>query len=115
MTDIESCISYESSTLELVLPSPIIFSKLCVSTDRTSLFIVSFIRVIFYVILYYVINDLIDLEHERYIKYVLLTVIVVNSLYVGIVVGKNTSFSIGADRTVLEKTDPRKESIPYSI
>lgn len=98
--DTSNCISYESSTLEIFLPSPIIFSKLCVSTDRTSLFIVSLVRVMFYVIIYYVLDDLIDLEQHSLPKYLLMTMIIVNIVYVGIVVSKNTVFSIGSDSSV---------------
>lgn len=98
---IDNCISYEPTSLELILPSPIIFNTLCVSTDRTTLFIVSIIRILFYVILYYVLNDIINLEDYRYIKYILLTMIIVNIIYVGFVVSKDTTFSIGADVSIL--------------
>ncbi|VBB18234.1 hypothetical protein YASMINEVIRUS_697 [Yasminevirus sp. GU-2018] len=111
-----SCISYESSTFELFIPSPIIFSTFCVSTDRTSLFIVSVVRVLFYVILYYVLNDIIDMEQYRYIKYVLLMMIIVNIVYVGFVVSKDTTFSIGADKSMFAKTEVQNsEQIHYSL
>ena len=110
------CISYDSSSFELFIPSPIIFSTLCVSTDRTSLFIVSVARVLFYVILYYVLNDVIDMEQYRYIKYVLLTMIIVNIVYVGFVVAKDTTFSIGADKSMFAKTDVQNNNqIRYSL
>lgn len=102
--DTDNCISYEPSAIELILPSPIIFKTLCVSTDRTSLFIVSIVRILFYVIIYYTINDIIDLESYRYIKYVLLTLILVNIIYIGFVVSKNTMFSVGADISILGAT-----------
>lgn len=112
----KTCISYESSNLELFIPSPIIFSTLCISTDRTSLFIVSIVRLLFYIILYYALSDIIDLENYRYIKYIILTLIVVNIVYIGFVVSKDTTFSVGADKSVLQKTgSPKDESISYTL
>lgn len=102
--DINNCTSYEPSAIELILPSPIIFKTLCVSTDKTSLFIVSIVRILFYVILYYTLNDIINLESYRYVKYVLLTLILVNIVYVGFVVSKNTMFSVGANISILGAT-----------
>jgi|SRR5579872_1533343 len=102
--DINNCISYEPTSIELILPSPIIFKTLCVSTDRTSLFIVSIVRILFYVIIYYTLNDIINLESYRYVKYTLLALILVNIVYVGFVVSKNTMFSVGADISILGAT-----------
>lgn len=98
------CISYDQSMLELFLPSPIIFKTFCVSTDKTRLFLVSFIRIIFYLIIYYVINDIIDFEQYRYIKYPLLTIIVSNIFYLGFVVGKTTLYSMGSNISMISTT-----------
>jgi hypothetical protein len=101
---VTSCVSYEPNSYELVLPSPIIFTNLCVSTDKTSLFISSFVRLMFYLILYYVISDIIDIDEHYLIKYILLTSITVNIIYIGIVVSKSTLFSIGEQRSMFDKT-----------
>jgi hypothetical protein len=98
--DTSNCISYEPSSFDLFLPSPIIFSKLCMSTDRTTLFIVSLTRMLFYTILYYVLNDLIDFEEYSVVKYLVLTIIIINIIYIGIVVSKSTVFSVGSQSSV---------------
>ena len=99
------CISYISSTLEIFIPSPIIFSSLCVSTDKTNLFIVSLLRLIMYMLIYYAVNDVINYKKYKIIQYILIIIICVNILYIGIVVAKNTLFSIGSDNSMFEKTE----------
>lgn len=113
--DNNNCISYTPSSLELILPSPIVFSTLCVSTDKTSLFINSFIRLMFYVILYYFLNDMIDMNKHRIVQYILFTMIMVNILYIGVVVSKTTIFSIGTDQSMFPYTKGGSvQSIPSS-
>lgn len=99
------CISYSPSSLELLFPSPIIISTLCVSTDKTSLFITSLIRLLFYIILYHVLDEIMDLNHYRAIEYVLLILIAINVVYLGLVVSKSTVFSIGSGRSMFELTE----------
>lgn len=94
------CISYESRTFELLFPSPIIFEPFCLSYDKTELFIVSLTRLLVYIILYYLIEENINLEEHRIIKYVLFTMICVNIIYLGLVVGKQTLFSVNNDNSV---------------
>ena len=101
MQNTHSCTSYEPSSIEIFIPSMIIFSQLCMSTDRTSLFIMSLLRIIFYVILYHVIDNIIDLDYYYIIKYVILLVIFLNIIYLGIVIAKKTVFSIGTDKSIM--------------
>lgn len=105
MNVFDSCIGYESSISELFIPSPIILSTLCLSTDRTNLFLVSLIRIVFYVVLYYVMNDLMGLAEHQYVKYILLVIIIINILYLGVVVAKNPVFSVGSGMSILGKID----------
>jgi len=102
---IDDCVSYNQTTLELFVPSSIIFNTLCVSTDKTSLFIISLIRLLMYIIIYYVLNDIMDFEENKIIQYLLIIIILVNILYTGVVVAKTPVFSIGADRSMFEKTE----------
>ena len=108
------CISYVPSTLELFIPSDAIFSTLCVSTDKTSLFIMSFIRLLVYIILYYVIDDMINYEKYKTLQYLLVIMIFVNILYIGIVVAKNTVFSIGSGHSMFAQTEGRKK-LTYDV
>ncbi len=105
------CISYTSSTLEIFIPSPIVFSTLCVSTDKTNLFIVSLIRLIMYMLIYYGINDMINYDDHRTIQYILVTMICVNILYIGLVVSKNTVFSIGTDQSMFALTKDKNKHV----
>lgn len=105
------CISYTSSTLEIFIPSPIVFSALCVSTDKTNLFIVSLIRLIMYMLIYYVVNDMINYEDYKTTQYILITFICVNILYIGLVVSKTTLFGIGTDQSMFEKTEGKNNLV----
>ena len=95
-----SCISYESQSWELFFPSPILLKTFCVSTDKTMLFIVSFTRLLIYVIVYYLLDELIGNGYAL-IRYILLTMIFVNIVHLGMVVSKTTLFSINNDKSAL--------------
>jgi hypothetical protein len=99
-----NCISYNPSTIEIFIPSPIIFYTLCVSTDKTSLFLISLIRLIIYVLIYYCLNDIIDYNVYQSLQYTLISIICINIIYIGLVVSKNTLFSIGNGRSMFEQT-----------
>lgn len=102
------CISYSPTPLELWIPSPIVFSTLCVSTDKTSLFIISLIRLILYCLIYYFLQDTINYTDYKTTQYVIITLISVNIMYIGIVVSKTTTFSIGSDPSMFSKTEGAK-------
>jgi len=103
----DNCISYEEQLYELLLPSPIIFNTLCLSYDKTYLFIVSLIRLIFYVILYYFFDELIDYKKYPYVKYTFITLIIINMVYLGFVVSKRTLFSPSNNMSLHSKTNGR--------
>jgi hypothetical protein len=105
------CISYTPSPLEIILPSPVVISTLCVSTDKTSLFITSLIRLFFYIVLYHILSEIMDLNAYKEIQYVLLVVIAVNIIYLGLVVSKSTVFSMGASRSMFETTEFKKSGV----
>jgi hypothetical protein len=46
------CASYNYNMLDIILPSPHVYLKLCQSFDKTRLFIMSFFRVFFYFVLF---------------------------------------------------------------
>ncbi len=102
------CVSYEPSMSDIFWPPMIIFSQLCVSTDRTTLFLVSLVRLLFYVVLYEVINDMINIEKYRIIRYPLLIIIIINIICVGGIVSKPTIFSFGSK-------DPVSVAKPYNL
>lgn len=102
------CESYNSTTLELFIPSRIVFNTLCLSSDKTSLFIMSLTRLSIYIIIYYLLNDIMNLEDNKIIQYVLMIIIFVNILYLGLVVAKTPVFSIGSDQSMFEKTGGSK-------
>ena len=103
----DNCVSYYEQLYELLLPSPIIFDTLCISYDKTYLFIVSLIRLIFYVIVYYLFDELIDYEKYPYVKYTFITLIIINMIYIGIVVSKKTLFSPSNNMSLYSKTNGR--------
>lgn len=94
------CISYQPHPYEYLLPSPIIIDSFCMSYDKTELFIVSLIRLIIYVIIYFVVDENIDLQKYRILKYILLVFIAINIVYLGLVVSKNTLFSAGSTQSI---------------
>lgn len=97
-----SCQPYEQSIYELFLPSHIIFLKVCMSIDKTNLFIVSFIRLLFYIIIYYAINDVV--KTNKYVNIFFMSMIIINIIYIGIVVAKDPILSINKKQSVLEIT-----------
>lgn len=97
-----SCLSYSEKLWEMLLPSPIIFSTLCISTDKTNLFIMSSIRLMIYIILYYTIADLINIDQYKTLKYIIITIIVINIIYLGVVTSKNTLFRVGSDKSMYD-------------
>jgi hypothetical protein len=108
MTDVQECISYQPNPLELFIPSPIIISTFCMSTDKTSLFIVSLTRLLIIVTLYNLIGEMVGYDKHPIIRYIFMTMIYVNIIYIGMVVGKNTLFSVGADKSVYDKQTQKK-------
>ncbi len=115
----DRCISYQRRSYELFVPSPIIFSKFCVSYDKTELFIVSLSRLIFYVILYTVIDNSIDLEEHHLIRYILLVNFAINIIYIGFVTFKRPVFEFGSNESVSQfqtrKRDESQTVIPYEV
>ncbi len=104
----DECISYLPSSYELFFPSPIIINTFCVSTDKTNLFLVSCMRLFLYIIIYYLLDELVSFNEHHIIQYILIVMICVNIMYLGFVVGKSTLFSIGSDLSMFSKTsEPR--------
>jgi hypothetical protein len=111
MSSDDSCISYEPSTLEILLPSPIILSTLCLSTDKTDIFIISIIRLTVFVLIYFLINDIIDFNDYQIIEYSIIIMICVNILYIGILVSKSPVFHINRSLSMFSQTIAKNKSI----
>jgi hypothetical protein len=114
----EHCISYEPYTFEYLVPSPIIFSTLCLSFDRTELFIMAIVRLFIWILMYFIISEYIDYDKYPTVKYIFLTILGMNILYIGMVVAKKPVFSLGAGDTVSyfnAKNGTLTGSIPHTL
>ena len=112
------CISYKPRFFEYFVPSPIIFQTLCLSYDRTELFIMSFVRLIMYIILFFLIAEFIDYDDYPLIKNLFYVMFGINILYIGIVTALKPVFSLGANETISsfnERMGNLTGTIPYSI
>lgn len=98
------CISYNPSMIELFIPSPTIFYTLCVSTDKTSLFLTSLIRLIIFILLYYTINDMINYDKYPYLQNFMISMISINVLYIGMIICKNPIFNVRSDHSMFAKS-----------
>jgi general stress protein CsbA len=115
----DDCISYTPSLYEYIIPSPVVLQRLCLSYDRTDLFIVSVIRMFLWIMLVVLFTRTLD---NRYInmsiavlRYILIIIVGINLLYIGMVVAKNPVLSMGANESVLgyKHRNSRENSIPY--
>lgn len=114
----DRCISYQPYSFEYLIPSPIIISTLCLSFDRTELFIISVVRLFIWIILYFLISEYINLENYPIVKYLFITMFGINILYIGMVVAKDPIFSLGAEETVSyhnTRTGSASGAIPYTL
>lgn len=114
----DRCISYQPYTFEYLIPSPIIYSTFCLSFDRTELFIMSMVRLFIWIILYYLVGELIDFEEYPAVKYLFLTMFGCNILYIGLITAKKPVFSLGANETVSSfdaSNGSLTGSVPYSL
>ena len=112
----ESCVSYLPSTYEYIFPSPIIFQTFCISHDRTDLFIVSFIRLVLWVLLYIVVRELVDpdkIDENIWtgIRYMFYIIIGINILYLGMVVLQKQIVLFGSELndTIMTISDSDQE------
>lgn len=109
------CRSYKSQLFEYIIPSPAIYSKFCLSHDKTELFIISAIRLISWIIVFMLFN-MIYVEGLEYdvMLYLLYLLIGINVAYIGLVVlFVKPQFSVQSNGSVLDsEQDP---NIPYSL
>jgi hypothetical protein len=114
----DRCISYQSRPFEYLFPSPIIFTTFCLSYDRTELFIISMVRLFIWIVLYFLISELIDYEEYPVVQYGFYIMFGINIMYIGLVVAKDPVFSLGANDTVAahnEREGLLTGSIPHSL
>ena len=102
------CTSYDWQTYEILLPSLAIFDTLCVSSDKTNLFLISFLRLMIYVLAYY----LIDI---KIISYILLFMICICVVYLIAVIFKQPLFVMDSNKSAFAYTHPNPNVIPYSL
>ena len=93
MTD---CTTYNYDIKSLLVPSDAIFFKLCVSFDKTRLFLMSVLRIIVYCLIFYVLRLLNIAEWctnsliKKSIYSLFVVLIIINVIYLGIVILKRT-------------------------
>lgn len=109
------CTSIKTQIFEYVVPSPVIYDELCMSHDKTELFIVSMIRLIGWIVVFVLFSMIYQegLEYDvmRYLLYLLMSI---NVLYIGLIVlFVKPVFSVQSDRSVLDSD--QSPSIPYSL
>ena len=127
----ERCVSYEPKFYEYLVPSPVIFTKQCLSYDRTELFIVSSIRLILWMVIYFLFRNIISMNNTNntnntdnktnnkmgLIDYIFIAIFGINILYIGGVVSKVPTFSVGSGETIslFESKSNTYGDIKYSL
>jgi hypothetical protein len=112
-----NCSTYNINPLDLFVPPVIAFQTMCTSFDRTELFIISLIRLSFYVLILVVMRNIFDLDNNPTIKNTIYFIIIVNIVYIGIVTSKKTIINMGKHNTVAQyRNDKEKEEeIPFQL
>jgi len=88
-----SCVNYDFNISHLIFPSRDIYRTLCYSQDKTNLFLVSFFRLVFYIILYSYISDLnMQNDEKKYVNMVAFVLVLVNTIYLMISYRKQQKF-----------------------
>jgi len=88
------CTSYRMHWIEFALPSPYIFDELCVSYDKTTMFINTFFKIIVYLTLSAMIQRYFkETELTTIIFYILMTIVYINSLAIFIILIKKPKYS----------------------
>lgn len=90
------CTSYKTQTLHFILPPSAIFKYLCVSYDKTELFMTSLIRTSLYIFLFYLLDTKIDIKGSmggNIVYYTSATIVVINMLLLMIVLAKRPKYN----------------------
>lgn len=83
------CSVYNTKIWELLIPSSLYLKDLCISYDKTSLFIITFIRIIIYWILYRLFLDYLEgTKIISSISFVMMIIILLNMISLLIVLIK---------------------------
>lgn len=93
----DSCYTYNFNRNDLIYPSMDIFYELCTSSDKTNLFIYSFLRIVILfsineIIKMYLVDSEDDLS-STIILDIMFYYILVNIIYIGIVINKYPKYS----------------------
>lgn len=100
------CINYNISLYDLVIPTTDVLYKLCLSKDKTKLVMISIIRFITLLIIFYVLNskDFITFDMNKIIKTFIFSMfvayLIINLVYIPIAMMKEVT----VDKYFLEKT-----------
>lgn len=89
------CSSYVVNLYEFLLPSPIINKKLCMSYDKTELFLQSTIRLIIYIII------LKFVEKNNILRNTIYIIIFINLVYLITVTLKTPTIRANNDKSIL--------------
>lgn len=83
------CSVYNGKIWELLIPSSLYLKDLCISYDKTSLFIITFVRIIIYWIIYRLFSGYLDgTQAISSISFVMLIIILLNMISLLIVLVK---------------------------
>jgi len=95
-----NCLTYNFSWFDFILPSKEIFQKVCISYDKTYLFLTTIVRFALFLTLaftfkkYYVINGLNNKNIETHIFYILLIYSLTNIIFIIIILNKEQQIKI---------------------
>jgi hypothetical protein len=95
LENIEKCVSYVPKLLDFLIPQIEILDKLCISYDKTYLFLVCFMRCLIYMLLTKLYYDTFGIENDlSYLTFLVLVIwCILNIVFMIIVMFKQTKLS----------------------
>lgn len=87
-----TCIHYNYSWIELLLPSYKIFEKFCSSREKTVLFLISLLRLFIIYRLYHVMNNSQDFYGKNILFNIFVVYLLINIIYLIIIPFKNPDY-----------------------
>lgn len=95
LENIEKCVSYVPNLLDFLIPQIEILDKLCISHDKTYLFLVSFMRCVIYMLLTKLYYDTFGIKNDfSYLTFLVLVIwCIVNIAFMIIVMFKQTKLT----------------------
>lgn len=95
LADLQICTTYTPSLLDFLIPPKEIFDRLCISYDKTYLFLISIVRCLIYMLLTSLYYDVADIENDfAYVIFVVLVIwCIMNIVFILIIIFKQTKFT----------------------